>query len=786
MSLWPFVGTVTAAAALAATVAVPAARKWSVGDIRQDWLCGELDLDRIDADRATVWTKTGTVCRVFAIVGEPYETKPLEEQTVLLKGRTQLFDQLAAEGVGWRLFGVKRRRPMVHTSTWPSPVLKIIGDAEEALYRESYSIHWYLMVSAKDLYQLDKVSGRIMALLRPYKVAALESPENRTEPCLLTGFLNFLVCGDLRTDLPALSANLSATLPAGDATFNKDGLLTIALPAPVHHRLIVVRRWPELVSGQIIGDLLTIDGEIDLTQVCLPERKELASAVLLRKAREQGKNPFAGAAAQAETEAVLDQISGGAGWLKTQFHVTVRAADPARLAGLVRQVTDILAHYRVIYSVETEGTPVAWFNRQPDHNRLLRPLKVTAEAVSALWPFAFAPVGRMASPWGTGPIRCFATSTGQAYSLQFHLDARKESLGHFMVFAPSGVGKSTLLMHLLGGQTKHTGVPAYVCDSKEGTRFMVEVMGGSYQNYDRLSLNPLAVAENTSLDRQRLRTLILSMLGEAAADPETDEIIGHMLETAFMLEPHQRSFNALFATSFPPNSPQRRAMAKWVVDNKGRAGQFAHIFNAPRDSLTDLLTDAPIVGINMNEALEDPLLGPPVIKHMFDTITRCRATGKIRGATIFVDEAANLLRNQTFATQIEIMFRELRKANSVVGMAFQEPNALMESGIAATACQNVASLFFYPNPGSNRESYKIFNLNDEQLDFILNSAPLGRRVLLVKRDQATGFEESVILNVDLSALDGGNCLKYYRSGPGPVLEIEKLQAEWGASWRDHL
>ena len=54
---------------------------------------------------------------------------------------------------------------------------------------------------------------------------------------------------------------------------------------------------------------------------------------------------------------------------------------------------------------------------------------------------------------------------------------------------------------------------------------------------------------------------------------------------------------------FRKGSRLHRHFAKWVKDEKGNVGQYAHVFNAPRDSLSSLM-DQFLVGINMNEALE--------------------------------------------------------------------------------------------------------------------------------------------------------------------------------------
>src|SRR3546814_4813305 len=78
------------------------------------------------------------------------------------------------------------------------------------------------------------------------------------QSCELTGFLNYLVSGELRADLPAISTSLSGTLPGADPDFALDGVITMHVPAKKLHRIIAVREWPENVRGLILADILAI------------------------------------------------------------------------------------------------------------------------------------------------------------------------------------------------------------------------------------------------------------------------------------------------------------------------------------------------------------------------------------------------------------------------------------------------------------------------------------------------------------------------------------------------
>jgi type IV secretion system protein VirB4 len=776
MSLWPLALGVGSAAVAAGALSVPAARRLAFGSVAFDWQGRELEFDRIEPDNVTVRLKSGTVMRAYRLGGVAYDTKPEAEQVALHQGRTDFDHACASRGVVVRKFGIKRRRATMLDASWPSPALQEIGDAEAELYRNAYELRWYMTLQSSAMHLLEEADEKVRSLLSVYRPVHLTRPTDPAADCPLTGFLNFLVCGDLRDDLRSVSSNISANLPAADAIFDKASGDSVAhLPDAYHHRTIAVREWPDLVSGHLLHEIMTVPGEIEVSQVAVPIGKEKDLLILKRGAN----SPVGGAQAAAECHAAVELLSQGkTSRFTTQLVVIVRGRTEVEMEDITGQITRLLGIRRVTYSVETKAAPVMWFNRTPDHEKLPRPLKLFCENTSALWPFESAPVGLATSQYGDAPVRSFRSGSGQAYAFQFQCTPAKKALGNFLVMAPAGSGKSTLIMHLLSGLAKFAGMYSFIFDSKEGARFMIEAMGGLYQSFDKLELNPLD-CEDTPINRQRLALLVRSMLGDVGQVSGIEDILSHVVETAFQLPVEARTYNEIYPLTFPAGSEARQAFARWVTDAKERVGLYASTFNAPRDSLSGLLERSWMTGINMNEALDDPNLGAPVVAHISNAIERMARAGHAKGFAVFIDEAAKLLRNPAFRDLAAEMYREYRKLGGAVGMAFQDPGALHSSGIADAVIENTADFFFFPNPQGNRAAYKPFNLNGEQEGFIFG-APEGRKVLLVKRDAATGFEESTILDIDLSPL--GRPLRFYRSGPDAVRELQEIQEKWGDQW----
>lgn len=773
------------AAVTAAALVTRKGRDTLLGDVDADWLANELDFDSLLADNLTVSLKDGGFMRVFALTGLAYETRPLNDQEILAKGRASTFNQFLGHGTVLRIFGVKRQRDVSFAAEWPSCTLAEIGRAEQQLYQNAYSLSWYMVVQARSVGEMEKAARGFLSGFADYGIRAVEAVPGPDEPCELTSFLNYLVCGEFSHNIARVGANISANLPASDLHVSTDGHIEAFLPQTYRHRIIAVRGWPESVSGLLVSRILALSGEIEVCQIARTLDSTKQIALFTRQITEQKHNFFGTETVLEELEGVNEDLLTNTHRLQeTQFQICVRSQNTTELAALTEKIAAILDNARVRYSIETSGAAVAWFNRTPGREKLIRPLRLMEANVAALWPFQFSPIGIWKSPFGDRPVRLFKTPTGQNYAFQFHVSDKPQSPGNYLMFAPTGGGKSTLILHLLGGLAKFPGIRNYVFDSKDGARFMIEAFGGVYQGYDQLALNPLDIDLDDKTARHRVRLILQAMLGEMF-HPDMDDQLHGALDMAKELEPGFRTLDNIYAAAFPAQSDIRRAFAKWVNDEGGGEGQFSHVFNSPRDRITGFLEKSFLVGINMNEALEDPVLGPPVVAHISAAISAAARSGT-GGFSIFIDEAANLLRNPGFRRVVREMYQEYRKLNGLVGLAFQEPGALLEFDGASAMIENAQTLFFLPNSQAKLENLEPFNLSPEQIAFIKGESEMkgGRQVLVVKRFEAANFNESTILDVDLSGL--GDALRFYRSGPSAVRDLENIKQEWGSQWLQYL
>lgn len=795
--MWDDVIATGLVAGLAGAAIIPALRARTFGSVREDWLADELPFDTVK-DGLTVLNKDGTLTRAWSLRGLSYDAKLDQEQIPLWKTREGLLNDLGKIGLTLRLIGIKRRRVLDVAARWPSPSLTEIGEAEAARYTFSHEVEWFLLASGRSSQALIDADEAIRSSLHDYTPTPVAQPEDRTLPCPLTGLLNGVVCGEYRRDLLPLSSNLSGSLHGADLRFERTtGLIRAEGEELSFLRVISITEWPDTVSGRMMAQLLALDADLEISQVCEPFEADRALALYKREETAQENSLFTNPDLQDEVTAILGRLTKGQTTVfVTQMQVIARAASPEALDTITRQITAILGTLRIRYALETSGAAAVWFNRFPETprkrsltpgNRLLRPLTLLDQNIAALWAFPHAPSGMPDNPFGPGAVRLFRTLSGQVYQFQFHVSEKPKSRGNFLIFAPTGGGKSTLMLHLLGGLAKWPGVLPVVFDSKQGARYMVECLGGFYQGYDELSLNPLDVGADSLQARQRIFSILSAMCGSMTLTSDDKARLAAAAELAFHLEPPHRTLTEVLADAFPQGSELRAQFSRWVVDPKGNRGQYAHVLNAPFDSIgSGVLLGHHLIGINMNEALEDSDLGPPVVSHIAQALSQS-AAANAKGFVLFIDEAAKLTANPGFSALAAEWYREIRKLGGSVGMAYQDPGALLSCRDAKAIIDGTATMIFLPNAKANPADLTALGLNEEQVAFASGQTPLKagqRQALVIRQDAAIGLDESAILDVDLGFL--GEALRFYDAGPDANRRIAALQAHWGDQWLSHL
>jgi type IV secretion system protein VirB4 len=225
-------------------------------------------------------------------------------------------------------------------------------------------------------------------------------------------------------------------------------------------------------------------------------------------------------------------------------------------------------------------------------------------------------------------------------------------------------------------------------------------------------------------------------------------------------------------------TPFHDGMKKWTA-----GGRYSGWFNAARDTLD--FSAGQLFGFEMAQALKEPEGAAALIEYITYRIRQhCTKAGLKH--VIFCDEAARLFQDKTFAANAKAWFRESRKLDGVIGVAFQEPGALAELGIQDTIWDNCSTFFLFPNRQARRDDYAAFQLTEPQWAYVsgnhdyVNQRGLTRTCLLIRPTR----RESVILDINLNRL--GPLVRCFRSGTEANAALTTYRTEHGRSptWQE--
>ncbi len=766
-------------ASLSSAMIFKSIKNGAFGDVNRDWTLNELPFDRIDSDKSTIIMKDGGLFRIYQIKGKNYDALPIDEQENLLSVRAKLYNDFSLIGLCFRIFCVKRKENINYPAIYPSQVLTQIAQAEAKEFNHSFVIDWYIIIEHANYKYLSEASEKIFSLLGTYGISLLKTPDDKSLPCPITNFLNYLIAGEKSLNLCAQNENINGNLPATNCNFTKAGLLSTHTPNLYFNKIITINLWSDVIDGQFLAKIIKLDIDCEIFMSAKPVKNAI---YLIKRQVNQNSMPLIGSQkSQGEFNDLAKLLENGDVCVfDTQFQVAIRTKTMQEMEQALSDIARICGLHKINYAVETSALPLAWFNRVPFNNNQIRPLRIMSDNIAGIWAFPSNEYGRESSPWDNRPVRLFKTQLGSAFRFQFHVANKPQSKGHFLVFAPTGSGKSVLILYLLAGLTKINGVKSFVIDSQNGCKYMIEAMGGLYQSYSDFQFNPLDVGEKSPENLNRINLALRTMLGNMEITNEVQSELDLIYSLVFGVNPPERTLNNLYEVAFAPNSKIKLALSPWV-----KGGIYEHVFNSGFDSFTNKIGDSKIMGINMNEALNDPVLGAPVIAHIANIIAKtAKSAGK--GACIFIDEGGKQMQNAGFRGLAREMWQEYRKLDIACGMAFQQPASLLKTDIKDEILNNTSSYIFFKDSNANPNDYALFGLNEEQINFIkMPSDNNKRQVLIVQRDDATGLNDSIIIDVDLNIL-GNDIVKYFKSGTQANDLIDHLKATYNENWRDYL
>jgi type IV secretion system protein VirB4 len=404
----------------------------------------------------------------------------------------------------------------------------------------------------------------------------------------------------------------------------------------------------------------------------------------------------------------------------------------------------------------------AAFWAQLPGNFPVRPRKapITSRNFAAMSPFHNYPLGRARdNHWG-GALSLFITSARSPYYFSLHASdptdpdggSRKDT-GHTLICGPTGSGK-TVFIGFLVAMLSRQGATQVIFDKDCGLEILVRALGGEYlplKNGSPTGFNPLqlpATPANVEFLKVWLRELSKaeSRAGskEAGAVRESADL-DQALRGTLALEPEARRLSRLveFLDPTDPEGPHAR-LARWCHSHRG---EYAWVFDNPRDTVVSRLSCRALIGFDVTEFLDHALTRAPITLYLFHLVRRLLDGRRL---VCWMDEFWRLLSDRAFETFAKDGPKTWRKLNAVMCLATQSPSDVLDSPISRTLVEQTPTKVFFPNSDADRDEYtQGFGLTEREFKLIKDQLEPGSRMFLVKQ-----AHHSVVCQLDLKGFDG--------------------------------
>lgn len=774
----------------AAALAVPKIAERVMPKPKETRLADFLPFNRVREDGQTVECKDGSLCRFIAISGIDQNFLKREEAMNLYRARKQLFDSLAESNVNMRIYTMREPTDLPNEQGYPNEVAGRIAEAWNRNFERAFITRTVIAVTVKGnrgTDALDEAQMIIESSLSKYApVLMSQNPDHSPSGDLTIGrFLGRLTSPVSRPDPKGYGDYLADVLAADEVEFLSSGrILFRSGDAQKYCSVLGVKRLGDETTTDLANQLAAISAEVNIFQTVEVETKTKAMLKLQQNKKMMATQSFSQDiadqydAAMALVEGLDDDRAALVFFSETVF---IYGDTEEELADAEKQARQIFTNNGVTTGIEKGASQMSWFMQFPTYEVKPRVYRLMSTNVAQLSTFDRPATGLPRSEWGEGPIARFFTGQNSVYQHQFHVSTAPGALGHGVVIAPTGAGKTVLLEFMSLMSSRFPNLKQFFFDRYQGTYIYTTAMGGQYLSFNaekqQMSaaggLNPFQ-CEPTEDNIEFLKQWLQALAG--VNDPDSIEQISNAIDIAFTaLDRQERSLAQIYEASFTAGTPIAEALRKWVDPS-----QYGEMFNAEQDCID--LDGNWLTTFDMTQSLEDPVLAGPIVMYLMHRIRQTMRDNRSPGL-IVIDETEPLLRNEHFRRIFFIMLQEFRKLGGVVISVFQRPEAISAQGISELVRQQSGTYYLFQNRGASEQDYREFGLTDREVSFILGDAQPARKVdrgLLVKHPHGG---DSVILDIDLRPI--GKYLNVFSSTRSDVARVNDLQKQYPQSWLHH-
>ncbi|MEJ7934882.1 VirB4 family type IV secretion/conjugal transfer ATPase [Sphingobium sp. AN558] len=540
--------------------------------------------------------------------------------------------------------------------------------------------------------------------------------------------------------------------------------------------IISVKDYPGQTTPGMLDDILRIPAEMMLTQsFAFVDRQAGLGRMNLALRRMRASDDEAISLRGELGQAKDDFAAGRAAFGEHHLTIMVKGDSIAHVDAGVAEVQSALADLGIVAVREDVGLEAAFWAQFPGNFKYIarRALISSANFASFASNHNFPSGKASGNIWGDY-ITVFETTSAGPYYFNFH----QGDLGNFTIIGPSGSGKTVILNFVLAQALKHRPRLAFF-DKDRGAELFIRAIGGEY---DVLRpgipsvFNPLQLTD--SAENRNFIATWLGLLASAGGEPLTPEDRQQIVEAIaanYAAPRHLRRLRSLAQLFRGDRRPHARDLFARLQPWWGE-GAHAWLFDNVDDRV-DLSQS--IVGFDMTQILDSPILRTPVMLYLFHRIDE-RMDGQ--PTMIVIDEGWKALDDEIFVDRIRDWEKTIRKRNGIVGFVTQNAEDALASRIGSTIIEQSATQIFTPNPKARTEDYVGgFGLTQHELD-IVRGLPDNSHSFLIKHGN-----DSVVARLNLEGERGHLLILSGREST--VRRLDEIRSRVGddpAQWMPEL
>ena len=552
-----------------------------------------------------------------------------------------------------------------------------------------------------------------------------------------------------------------------------------------------IKEYPTPTTPGLLNRLLRAPFPFVLTQSFAFISKSTAMGLLTRQWHRL-RNAADPAVSQATAlKQALDQLASNE-FAMGDHHLTLQVlTEPAPATGLdtqgsLRELERSLAAARaylgeagIVAAREDLALEAAFWAQLPGQF-MARPRRapITTRNFAGLAPYHNYPVGRAkGNHWGDA-LAIFKTSAGSPYHFSLHASdphdpdgGSRRDTGHTFICGPTGSGKTVFLGFCVSLLLKH-GVTQVIFDKDHGLEILVRALGGEYLSFRRgapTGCNPLQLSANAT-NRAFQRRWLLALLERSGRSLSVREEadLDQALAGVLALDRDARRLSRLLEFLDPTDldGPYAR-LAPWC---EAANGELATVFDMAADRIAPLLGSSAVIGFDMTDVLNDPVIRRPLTLYLFHLLDSMLDGRRL---VAWLDEFAKLIGDEAFRSLAADATKTWRKRNGVMAFATQSPNDVLATPLARTLIEQTPTKIFFPNADAHRSDYVDgFGLSEREFELIRTELTPGSRRFLIKQGR-----EAVVADLDLKGFAAE--LKVISGRSQTLIELEQLLAVHG-------